>query len=158
MKTTRMKFCTHLQPWPGMAKKRRLSEAAILGLLDGSESDEEHEGKHSKAATTQRSLEETQQCGDVAGKMPVIANNENKRSGDGEDSLNKKTKGESGLDENRTKTNTPRQSQENAVNPVCPNPFNNQAERSVANLRSIITRKKPSACCDDEPNPHSLAR
>ena len=97
-----MKFCTHLQPWPVMAKKRRLSEAAILGLLDGSESDEEHGGKHCKAATTQRSSEETQQCGDVAGKMPVIANNENKRSGDGEDSLNKKTKGESGLDENRT--------------------------------------------------------
>ena len=144
-----------MQPWPVMAKKRRLSEAAILGLLDGSESDEEHGGKHCKAATTQRSLEETQQCGDVAGKMPVIAN---KRSGDGEDSLNKKTKGESGLDENRKKTNTPGQSQENARNPVCPNPFSNQADRSVARLRSIMARKKSSACCDDEPNPHSMAR
>ena len=153
-----MKICTQLQPWPVMAKKRRLSEAAILGLLDGSESDEEHGGKHCKAATTQRSSEETQQCGDVAGKMPVIANNENKRSGDGEDSLSKKTEEESGLDENRKKTNTPGESQENARNPVCPNPFNNQADRSVARLRSIMARKKPNACCDDEPNPHSMAR
>ena len=141
-----------------MAKKRNLTAAAILDLLDTSEGDEEHGGKHYKAATIQGPPKEKQQFGDVAGKMPIIANNENKRSGDREDSLNKKTEGESGLDENRTKTNTPGQSQENARNPVCPNPFNNQADRSVARLRSIMARKKPSACCDDEPNPHSMAR
>ena len=92
MKTTRMKICTQLQPWPVMAKKRRLSEAAILGLLDGSESDEEHGGKHCKAATIQGPSKEKQQCGEVAGKMPVIANNEKKRSGDEDDSLSKRAK------------------------------------------------------------------
>ena len=150
-----MKFSTHLQPWPVMAKKRRLSEAAILDLLDGSGSDEEHGGKHCKAATIQGPSKGTQQCGNVAGKMPVIANNENKRSGDGEDSLSKKTEEESGLDENRKKKNTAGQSQRNAVNP---DPFNNQADRSVARLRSIMAKKKPNACCDDELNPHSMAR
>ena len=153
-----MKICTQLQPWPVMAKKRRLSEAAILGLLDGSESDEEHGGKHCKAATIQGPSKETQQFGDVSGKMPVFANNENKRSGDEEDSLSKNTRGELGLDGNRKKTNTPGQSQENAMKPVCPNPFNNQTDRSVAVLRSIMAKKKPNACCDDEPNPHSMAR
>ena len=141
-----------------MAKKRNLTAAAILDLLDTSEGDEEHGGKHYKAATIQGPSKEKQQFGDVAGKMPIIANNENKRSEDGEDSLNKKTEGESGLDENRKKTNTPGQSQENARNPVCPNPFNNQADRSVARLRSIMAKKKPNACCDDKPNPHSMAR
>ena len=141
-----------------MAKKRNLTAAAILDLLDTSEGDEEHGGKHYKAATIQGPPKEKQHFGDVACKMPIIANNENKRSGDREDSLNKKTEGESGLDENRTKTNTPGQSQENARNPVCPNPFNNQADRSVARLRSIMARKKPNACCDDEPNPQSMAR
>ena len=35
-----------------MAKKRNLTAAAIVDLLDRSESDEEHGGKHCKAATT----------------------------------------------------------------------------------------------------------
>ena len=132
-----------------MAKKRNLTAAAILGLLDTSEGDEERVGKHYKAATIQGPPKEKPQFGDVAGKIPIIANNENKRSGDGEHGW---------MDENRKKTNTPGQSQENARNPVCPNPFNNQADRSVARLRSIMARKKSSACCDDEPNPHSMAR
>ena len=141
------------------AKKKNLTEAAILDLLGESYEEQMQREKHCKAKTIQIPSRVTQGCSDFVGNIEAHVNTDgNKRTGD----IGKSIKGESslelGLNVNRKKAITSGKAEGNAVKGFNPDPFSCQSDRSVGRFISIIARKKPHALCDDKPNPCLMAR
>ena len=140
------------------AKKKNLTEAAILDLLGESHEEQMQREKYCKAKTTQIPSRVTQGCCDFAGKIAHVNTDGNKRTGDIGRSIKRESLLELGLNENRKKAITSEKPEGNAVKGFNPDPFSCKSDRSVGRLRSIMARKKTDALCDDKPNPCLMAR
>ena len=131
------------------AKKKNLTEAAIIDLLGESCEEQMQRDKHCKAKTIQIPSRVTQGGSDFVG---------NKRTGDIGKSIKRESSLELGLNVNRKKAITSGKAEGNAMKGFNPDPFSCQSDRSVGRILSVMARKKPDALCDDKPNPRLMAR